>query len=178
MAIVIEPEIGAGVTEVYSWLIERGDLEQAERYLRREPNALRRAFYNGVLHWAAGRERDAQDAWQRTLSMDPSAEGADVAAWIEAALRMGQPERALEVEDEITRGGPSLATSAAIMMALAHAMLGHDDEVADWLAEIERHLERGWPSLAQIDARRMRALRSLAPQPRIVEVLDRISERN
>ena len=31
MAIVIEPEIGAGVTEVYSWLIERGDLDTALR---------------------------------------------------------------------------------------------------------------------------------------------------
>ncbi|MBN1640626.1 MAG: hypothetical protein JXA09_05260 [Anaerolineae bacterium] len=178
MAIVLEPELVTEVSDVYAWLIERGDLAQAERYLSREPNTLRRTFYRGVLHWAAGRENDATAQWERVLTMDVHAEGADVEAWLEAALRVGEPQRVLEYESEIPRGGPSLAISSALMMVAAHSLLGHDEEVQTWLAEIVRHLDRGWPTLGSIDERRMQFLRSLVTQPQVLEVLDRIAKKD
>jgi tetratricopeptide (TPR) repeat protein len=175
MAIVLGPELAAGVSTVYSWLIERGDLEQARRYLRRETNTMRQLFYQGVLHWAAGRENDARALWRRVLALDVAAEDADVEAWLEAALRVGEPQRILESEAQIARGAASLSSGAAIMLALAHSTLGNEDAAQDRLAEIIRHLDRGWPALEPIDVRRARVLRSLATQPDILEVLERIS---
>ena len=64
MAVVLNPEIGANVSAIYAWLIERGDLERAETYLNREQEPLRRTFYRGLLDWQAGRHDAARKKWR------------------------------------------------------------------------------------------------------------------
>jgi tetratricopeptide (TPR) repeat protein len=55
MVVVLDPDMNDHVSEVYTWLIERGDVEQVEKYLSRERDRARRAFYQGLRHWEAGR---------------------------------------------------------------------------------------------------------------------------
>jgi len=171
MAVVLDPEIGDRVSEVYTWLIERGDLEQAERYLRREREPVRRTFYQGLLHWQAGRQDEARAQWQAVVGMDVERDNADVAAWIEAALRLGDPARALDVEEALSDGKTAISIDAVLGLGIAHAMLDQLTGAKARFDQVIRRLQRGWPAADKIEPAKWELFRSLVTNEETIQAL-------
>lgn len=129
----LEPD---NVFPVYQMLIEHGKIERARQYLEREPNALRRGFYQGLLEALAGRGQEAQRRWQRIASMAPPASEAGVDEWAEAVLRTNSnPQEVVRVLGRI-RGSLDDAPRRMVLLAIAQARLGD-------LEEAERSLRQG-----------------------------------
>ncbi|MCS7259519.1 MAG: hypothetical protein NZ765_01880 [Anaerolineae bacterium] len=138
---------GANNSLVYRMLIEHGQLERARRYLEREPNALRRGFYQGLLDRLQGKAQEAQRHWQRVAKMNPFEFENSFAEWAEAALRIDwDPAEVVNVLNRFEDAGDT-TPRGMVLWAIAAARLGRTDEV-------ERALERG-----RLIVRRMRPRR-------------------
>jgi tetratricopeptide (TPR) repeat protein len=172
MVAVLDPDMGDETFLVYPWLIERGDLDAAKRYLQREQDPNRRALYEGRIEWQAGQQSAARATWRRVLEMDIEHEEADLATWIEAALRLGEPQRALAAEEPLTQGNRSRTiTDASSMLGIAYAALGEVEKAGDWLEQAVGRLRRQWPSSNQIDSAKWRLFASLVSDEDTVQAL-------
>ena len=171
MAVVLDPEMGEHVSEVYTWLIERGDLELAEEYLGREQDQARHAFYQGLLDWQVGREDAAQSRWNDVLDMDIADQDIDAAVWIEAALRLGEPERAIESEPILTGENTVPSVDTATVLGIAYAMLDQIEDAKRWFDVVVQRLRRGWPATYKIEKHGWKLLNSLVPNQETVQVL-------
>jgi len=152
MATVLDPDLGDMVSEVYTWLIKRGDLGGAEKYLSRERNVMRRRFYQGLLDWTAGREDDARARWRSVVSMDLEDPAADPASWIEAALRLGSPQTVLDQLETLVDAEEGVQSDVATLLGLAHAMRGQLEEAEGWFQGVADRLQRDWPRKQKIPA--------------------------
>lgn len=171
MVVVLDPDMGDHVSEVYTWLIERGDLEQAEKYLRREREPVRKTFYQGLLYWRAGRQDEARAQWQTVVGMDVERDNADVAAWIEAALRLGDPARACDAEETMSDGKTTISINAVIGLGIAHAMLDQVAEAKARFDQVVRRLQRGWPAADKIESDKRELFQSLVTSEETVQAL-------
>ncbi len=121
---------------VYQMLIEHGDLERARQYLERDPNALRRGFYQGLLEARAGITQEAQHRWQKVVKTEPFKFDVGIEEWAEAVLRTNSnPQEVVRVLSRI-RGTLDETSRRMVLLAIAQARLGHIDDA-------ERSLERG-----------------------------------
>jgi tetratricopeptide (TPR) repeat protein len=94
-AVKQEPEVGRTVREVYTMLTESGRYSEAQRYIARDDNALQAGFQEGLIATLTGRPIDAREAWRQVAAQDPSEFEYGQDAWVEAVLRLGDPEPAL-----------------------------------------------------------------------------------
>jgi tetratricopeptide (TPR) repeat protein len=170
MAVVLNPDIGANVSAIYAWLIERGDLERAETYLNREQDPLHRTFYQGLLDWQAGRHDAAQEAWRRVLGMELT-EDVSLGPWIEAALRLGEPQRAAEAEEMLSARETSISVREGILLGIAHAMLDEVDEAKTWFEGTIGRLRRGWPVKEAIEKAHWTLLTSVVSNQETIQAL-------
>jgi len=109
---------------VYQMLIEHGELERARPYLEREPNALRRGFYQGLLEARAGRETEAQRRWQKLIKMDPFTAEEGTEEWAEAVLRThSDPQEAVRALGK-RMGNLGVALRRTLLLAIAAIRLG------------------------------------------------------
>jgi tetratricopeptide (TPR) repeat protein len=153
MAAVLSPDIGEQPREVVTWLIERGDLDRAREYLERESDRLRRTFYTGMLYWEAGEHERARREWREVLKIDVDPQESDIETWILAALRLGEPGRAIELEGEIVKPGTVVPAALAATFGIAHAMIDEVAEAQLWFDRAIFRLQRAWPSRDKIPAR-------------------------
>lgn len=152
MATVLDPDLGDVGSEVYTWLIKRGDLEEAEKYLSRERNTMRRRFHQGLLDWTTGQEDNARARWRSVVAMDMEGPDADPASWIEAALRLGSPQTVLDREETLIDIEEGVQTDVATLLGLAHAMRAQLEEARGWFQSVVDRLERDWPRRHKIPA--------------------------
>jgi tetratricopeptide (TPR) repeat protein len=171
MVVVLDPDTNDHVSKVYTWMIERGDLEQATKYVGRERDRARKAFYQGLCHWEAGRQDAARAEWRRVLDMDIEQGGVDGAAWIEAALRLNVPDRALEAEERLIQQTGGIPIDAAIGIGIAHAMLDHLQEAHRWFGQVVQRLKRDWPARDKIDLAKWERLNALVAEPATIRAL-------
>jgi len=161
MALVLDPDLAGQVYWVYAWLIERGDLEEAAKYLEREREPVRRTFYLGLLAWQAGEQDAARERWRDVLDMEVDEGESDVEAWMEAALRLGEPEKVIDLEgDVLVRSAPD-SVEGAILMGIAYAMLDEVEDAAEWFDQATLRFQRAWPSRDKIPAEKWTLLTSL-----------------
>jgi tetratricopeptide (TPR) repeat protein len=92
--------------EIYTALIKAGRLDEALAIVERDPDALRRGLYRGVVHARRGELDRARAAWTEVEEMEPDAEGS-AEAWLEATLRLGHVDLGLERFEQLLAGGPS-----------------------------------------------------------------------
>lgn len=151
MATVLDPDLAEHVFELYAWLIEQGEFDGAGRYLQREANNARRMLYEGLIEWKSGRKEEARSLWQRVVRLDPRDEHVDEVAWMEAALRLGEPERVLDFEREAFAGVTILNEAQATLLGIAHAAAGDLDRATHWLGQVQGELRRTWPYVDKID---------------------------
>jgi tetratricopeptide (TPR) repeat protein len=171
MATVLDPDLAVHVFEVYSWLIERGELDTARRYLQREDNPARRMLYEGVIELQTGHGEEARSAWRRVVRLNPRDEQVDEVAWSEAALRLGEPEPVIALKDEAVREVVVVDEALATLFGIAHAAAGELERAKHWLGRVQDELQRGWPSTGKIEARYGELLEEVVADLEIVEAL-------
>jgi tetratricopeptide (TPR) repeat protein len=169
MAVVLDPDLSDGGVQAYSWLVRRGELDMARKYLERERQPVRRQFYEGLLEWQAGNQDAARQAWRGVLDMGVEMEDADLAAWIEAALQLGEPARADNRLAELARDNQMPAVGLVTLHGIAKLMLGEVEHAADLFEQVVTRMRRAWPSRAKISADRWALLTSLVSDPDSLE---------
>ncbi|MGQ9502615.1 MAG: tetratricopeptide repeat protein, partial [Anaerolineae bacterium] len=114
-----EKEDPDSISSVYQMLIEHKQLERVRQYLERDPNALRRGFYQGLLEALAGRTQEAQRRWQKVAKMDPLEFEGGSEEWAEAALRTNlNPEKVKKVLEK-TKNWVNATPRRAVLSAIA-----------------------------------------------------------
>lgn len=178
MVVVLDPDRADQVYEVYAWLIARGDYESARKYLDRERDPIRATYYAGLIEWEAGQHDTARAKWRDVLAMDIRQDGADAAAWMEAAVRLDEPQLAVDAVELLNVGDEGLNTEAATTLATAHAMLGQVEEAQMWLQRVVERLQRHWPRLEKIDSSRWDLLQEHVRDPDAVQALSGYFDRD
>jgi tetratricopeptide (TPR) repeat protein len=126
-AVKLKPEAGGTVEEVVTMLIEAGRFSQAQSYVARNANPLQAGFEQGLIASLTGKPVDAREAWRQVARLDPDQfeDGHD--AWLEAVLRLGDPDPALEW---LQASLPEHATPRSFVLAGIGWAMRKDDELA------------------------------------------------
>jgi tetratricopeptide (TPR) repeat protein len=95
-AITYDQDAVATVRQVYSMLTEEGRYEEALRYVARDENPMQAGFQRGLVASLTGRALEAKQEWRAVANLDPSEFEYGHDAWVEAVLRLGDPDPALE----------------------------------------------------------------------------------
>ncbi len=100
------PDVGSTVRQVYSMLTDDGRYEEALRYVARDQNPLQAGLHRGLVASLTGRSREAKQEWRTVANLDPSEYEYGHDAWVEAVLRLGDPDPALEwLQESLPRYG-------------------------------------------------------------------------
>ena len=131
-----EPDV---IFPVYQMMLENEQFDRALEYIDREPNSLRRGFYQGVLEAALGRSDEAEKRWKRVARMDVSKIEEGHEAWAEAALRVAAPaEQVIETLQRDWHAG-AISSRGLILLAAAEIRSGHPDH-AEFVLTAARNL--------------------------------------
>ena len=85
----------------------------------------------------------------------------DLEAWMEAALRLGEPQKASEQAQQMLRATSTLPTGAGVLLGIALLMEGQIDQAKGAFAEAVQRLQRSWPPRHAIPAERWSLLCTL-----------------
>jgi hypothetical protein len=165
MAVVLDPDLSEHVAQVYDWLIRHGHTDRAPAYLEREPNPMRRLFYQGLLDWHAGRQDAARNKWNDVLAMEVQRDNAIIETWMEAALRLDEPKEVTDLAAELAATSHTPSAGTLMLTAAAHLVQDETQEARNALDLIILRLERGWPARTQIPREQWLLLKSLVPDP-------------
>jgi tetratricopeptide (TPR) repeat protein len=158
-AIKQNPEIGSTVREVYTMLTESGRYSDAQHYIARDENALQAGFQQGLIASLTGRSIDARDAWRRVAALDPDKFEYGHDTWVEAVLRLGDPEPALLwLQDSL----PEYASPRLFVLSGIAWAMREDPELASVLFQQAINLmRRERPVKQRLDGTDWRLLDSL-----------------
>jgi tetratricopeptide (TPR) repeat protein len=108
------------VRQVYTMLTDEGRYEEALRYVARDPNPLQSGLQRGLVASLTGKALEAKQAWRRVADLDPGEYEYGHDAWVEAVLRLGNPDPALEwLQDSLPQyGTPRLIVLSGIGWAM------------------------------------------------------------
>ena len=115
------------VREVYTMLTDEGRYEEALRYVARDTNPLQAGLQRGLLASLTGKPQEAKQAWRKVANLDPGEYEYGHDAWVEAVLRLGSPEPALEWLQESL---PQVGTPRLIVLSGIGWAMRKDVEVA------------------------------------------------
>lgn len=163
-------EVGRTVREVYTLLTESGRYREAQRYIARDDNALQAGLQQGLIASLTGRPLEARQAWRHVTAQDPNEFEYGHDAWVEAVLRLGDPEPALLwLQDSL----PQYAFSPRLfaLSGIGWAMRG-DPELASVLFQQALNLmRRDRPARQKLDSADWRLLDSLVADDKIKATL-------
>ena len=111
---------------VYQVFLGKGLTDRARTYIRREKNPNRRGLYAGLADYLDGDVDGARRHWRKVLKrrISPGEEGLD--SWIEAGLRLGEPETVLQQIAPLLGAG-GINSRAAALIGMALAMVGETE---------------------------------------------------
>jgi tetratricopeptide (TPR) repeat protein len=160
-----EPDVGDTVREVYTMLTDAGRYSQAMQYVDRDANALQAGFQRGIIDSLTGHMEDARQEWQTVAGLNPDEHEHGHDCWVEAVLRLGDPEPALEwlQENLGQRGTPRLFVLSGIGWAMRQ-----DAELAGVLFQQAINMQR-WrrPRKQKLDSADWQLLDSLVSDDEI-----------
>jgi tetratricopeptide (TPR) repeat protein len=166
MALVLAPDMAEQEFQVYSWLIRTGRVQEAAPYLQRETTPIRRAFFDGLVEWQANRPEAARRKWQEVLDLDTELEEpVDVEAKMEAALRLGNPQRADELAQTRFLSGEVISVRAEVLRGIAKLMLEQPDLAQAHLNQALLRQKRGSRLRSGLAADQWALLTNLVPDP-------------
>jgi hypothetical protein len=122
------------VFPLYQMLLECGDTERAAQYIAREPNPLRRGFYEGLVEARQGKADEAQKRWQKVARTDALKYEEGHEAWAEAALRVNASAARIVETLEHKSHHRAITSRGLLMLAIAQARLGRLEYVEKALA--------------------------------------------
>jgi tetratricopeptide (TPR) repeat protein len=119
-AVSRNPEVIGTVREVYTMLTDEGRYEEALSYVARDTNPLQSGFQRGLLASLTGKSMEAKQEWREVAKLDPGEQEYGHDAWVEAVLRLGDPEPALEwLQESLPQyGTPRLLVLSGIGWAM------------------------------------------------------------
>jgi tetratricopeptide (TPR) repeat protein len=158
-AVEHNPEAGKAVREVYTMLTEAGLYSEAKSYIARDENAMQAGFQEGLIASLTGQPDEASVAWRGVADLDPDEFEYGHDAWVEAVLRLGDPEPALEwLQDSLPRYG----TSRLLILSGIGWAMRDDPELAGLLFQRAINLRRRErPPKQKLDSADWRLLDSL-----------------
>jgi tetratricopeptide (TPR) repeat protein len=102
--------------ELYALLLRTGQATRLRRYIDADPVTIRAEFYRGEIAWREGEYGAARRQWERVVAMDPMGQQAGRLEWMQAALRLGDDEKASAI---IRVGPPELYSAHGLLLAAA-----------------------------------------------------------
>lgn len=126
-AVSHNPDASRTVRQAYTMLTSEGRYEEALRYIARDKNPLQAGFQRGLVASLTGKALEAKQEWRAVANMDPGEFEYGQDAWVEAVLRLGNSDPALEwLQESLPRyGTPRLLVLSGIGWAMRQ-----DTEVA------------------------------------------------
>lgn len=160
-----EPDVGDTVREVYTMLTEAGRYGQAMQYVDRDANALQAGFQRGLIDSLTGHMDEARREWRLVAGLNPDEYEYGHDCWVEAVLRLKDPEPALEwLQENLGRlGTPRLFVLSGIGWAMRE-----DAELAGVLFQQAINMQRwGRPRKQKLDSADWHLLDSLVSDDEI-----------
>jgi tetratricopeptide (TPR) repeat protein len=167
MAVVLRPELADQVYALYAWLIERRHLQQAQVYLAQDRNPIRNTFHQGLIDWQSGRREQARSKWHKVLAMDASDQESEIAAQAEAALRLGEPDRAIEMIRASIVEQSTANIRLYVLGGIALLLQNDLKRVQTWFTQSQEYLRRIGFHRKQIPAEYWALVQSLVPDPEL-----------
>jgi tetratricopeptide (TPR) repeat protein len=126
-AVSCDPEMGSTVRRVYTMLTDAGRYKEALLYIARDVNPLQAGLHMGLLASLTGNSLAAQKEWRAVADLDPSKFEYGHDAWVEAVLRLGNPDPALEwLQESLAKHG----TARLIVLSGIGWAMRRDTELA------------------------------------------------
>jgi tetratricopeptide (TPR) repeat protein len=149
-AVALNPEAGRTVRDVYTLLTDAGRYSQALEYIARDENALQAGLQRGIIASRTGQGDQARQEWQAVAALDPTAYQYGHDAWTEAALRIGDSDRAIEQLRLLLGrfGTPRLV----VLSGMAWAMKGDAALAAALFQRAVEMKRRGRPPKTKLDS--------------------------
>jgi len=154
-------EMAETLSDLYKALTEAGLYSLARTYVDRDNNSLHAGMQRGLLDLMTGKPGDAMQEWRAVAALDPLGFDRGQEAWMEAALRLGDPEPVLGRLDELLSGHGS--PRVLILGGMAWAMSGEAETAAALLQRAIDLLRRERPPKTKLDGADWRLLTSLVP---------------
>jgi len=147
------------VREAYTMFTETGRYNDALRYVDLDENPMQAGYQQGIIADLTGNHDKSRQKWRQVAKLDPTEYEYGHDAWVEAVLRLGDPDPALEwLQENLPQyGSPRLLVLSGIGWAMRH-----DGELAAALFQqaISLH-QRGRPPKQKLDSTDWRLLDSL-----------------
>jgi len=154
-------EMAETLPDLYKMLTDAGLYSTARTYVDRDTNGLRAGLQRGLLGLMTGRPADAMQEWRAVAALDPLSFDSGHEAWMEAVLRVGDPQPVLDRLDELLSGYGS--TRMLILGGMAWAMSGKMETAGALLQRAIDLLRRERPPKTKLDSADWRLLTELVP---------------
>lgn len=164
-----DPDMATTVRDVYTMLTDAGRYSEAQRYVARDGNPLQAGLHRGLIAQLTGDPVQARQEWQAVADLDPDDFQGGYDSWVEAVLRQGDPEPALERLQTVlaTVQTPRLLILSGIAWAMRR-----DRELASMLFQQAINLLRQHrPPKQKLDSADWRLLDSLVTDDEIKTAL-------
>lgn len=158
-AVALDPDKGKTVREVYTEFTEVGRYSDALRYVDRDDNPLQAGLQRGLIAHMTAHSVEARQHWQQVAELNASDFEYGHDAWVEAVLRLGDPEPALLwLQEHLAQhASPRLLILSGVGWAMRQ-----DHELAAALFQQAINLQRrSRPPKQKIDSAEWRLLDSL-----------------
>ena len=164
-AVSRDRDMGSTVRRVYAMLTDEGRYKEALRYIARDENPLQAGLQRGLLASLTGQTLEAKQEWRAVANLDPGKFEYGHDAWVEAVLRLGNPDPALEwLQESLTKHGTA---RLIVLSGIAWAMR-RDAELAKVLfQQAINMLRRQRPPKQKLDRADWQLLDSLVADDKI-----------
>jgi tetratricopeptide (TPR) repeat protein len=164
-AVGSDPEAITTIQEVYTMLTEAGRYSEAQHYVDRDTNELQAGFQRGLIARLTGNLAKAREEWQAIAALKPTDFEYGYEGWVEAVLRLGDPDQALEQMQELLgrRGTPRLL----VLAGMAWAMKGNVRPATAYFQQAINVLRHGRPPKQKLDSADWYLLDSLVADDRV-----------
>jgi len=161
-AAALQPdEVAETLPDLYRPLTDAGLYSMARTYVDRDANSLRAGLQRGLLDLMTGKPVDAMQGWRAVAALDPFGFDSGQEAWMEAVLRVGDPQPVLDWLDDLLSGYGS--TRILILGGMAWAMSGKTETAGALLQRAVDLLRRERPPKSKLDSADWRLLTELVP---------------
>ncbi len=154
-------EMADTLPDLYKMLAEAGMYSTARTYVDRDTNSLRAGTQRGLLDLMTGKPVDAMQEWRAVAALDPLSFDGGQEAWMEAVLRVGDPQPVLDRLEDLLSGYGS--TRMLILGGMAWAMSGKTETAGALLQRAIDLLRRERPPKTKLDGADWRLLTELVP---------------
>lgn len=164
-AVQDSPDLVETVPEMVDLLIKVGRLDEALAYVERDTDELRRGLYRGIVLARQGEPDRARAAWAEVHETDPATSEGSRAAWLEATLRLGDPDAGLERFEELLAGEPS--ARLFLLGGMGWAMKGELEPARVGFRVALEAMSRDYPPVYRFDSKDWRLLDQLVDAPEV-----------